>query len=153
MFLMHPNGSSLSVPAKCEHSLKLIPFPRAIIKTASPDDEMNVAALIREKNTYRLPGVSSALCYRKIYDEIDDNTVALEWLDLTLQNLKYQPHSLAYSLIMASMRASLASAAVLERQEYVNTGTVPARGASNPRPLNSPSRFQTRQHFDFRSDC
>lgn len=151
MFLMHPNGSFLSVPAKCAHSLKLIPFPRAIIKAASPDDELNVEALGREKKTYRLPGVSSAPCYRKIYDEIDDNTVALEWLDGTLQDLKYQPQSLIYAIIKASMRASLASAAVIERQEYVNTGTVPALGTSNPRPLNSPSRFQTRQHFDFRS--
>ncbi|CAP97567.1 hypothetical protein PCH_Pc22g02790 [Penicillium rubens Wisconsin 54-1255] len=37
------------------------------------------------------PLVASAQCFRKMYDMIDESTIALEWLDTTLAELKYCP--------------------------------------------------------------
>lgn len=78
----------------------------------------------RGHDTYRLPGVASAECFRKMYDVIDDNTIALEWLDTTLAEVKYQPDMCTYSLIMKCLRASLTSCVILESYSCVNTGRV-----------------------------
>lgn len=56
------------------------------------------------------------------YDVIDQNTSALEWLDTTLPNLKYQSNMSTYSFIMSVLRAELGSCVVLECHGYVNTG-------------------------------
>jgi hypothetical protein len=97
-------------------------LPRAFIKTASPSDAAAIKDIQRECQTYRLPGVASAECFRKMYEIIDDNTIALEWLDTTLQEVKYQPDMRTYSLIMACLRAALNSCVILESHKYVNTG-------------------------------
>lgn len=67
-----------------------------------------------------------------MYDAmIDDGTdgsvtyIALEWLDTTLAEVKYQPDSLTYALIKTVLKATLTSCVVLEDQKHVNTGTVP----------------------------
>lgn len=79
----------------------------------------------RERQAYRLPGVVSAECFRKMYDVIDNSTIALEYLDTTLAEVKYQPDMRTYSLIMTLLRAALTSCVVLEDHQYVNTGTAP----------------------------
>jgi hypothetical protein len=48
---------------------------------------------------YRLAGVASTECFREMYDVVDNNTIALEWLDTTLANVAYQPDKCTYSLI------------------------------------------------------
>jgi hypothetical protein len=63
-----------------------------------------------------------------MYDVIDNNTIALEWLDTTLQEVEYQPDMRTYSLIMTILRAALHSCVVLERHKYVNTGRVSVLG-------------------------
>lgn len=76
----------------------------------------------RERRTYELPGIASDQCFRKLYDVIDDNTLALEWLDTTLAEVKYQPDMRTYCLIVTLLRAALSSCVVLEGHKYVNTG-------------------------------
>lgn len=58
-----------------------------------------------------------------MYDEIDSSTIALEWLDTTLAEVKYQSSMRIYSLVVAVMRAALTSCVVLEGYGCVNTGT------------------------------
>lgn len=77
----------------------------------------------RERQVYRLPGVTSSACFRKMYDEIDSSTIALEWLDTTLAEVKYQSSMRIYSLIVTVMRAALTSCVVLEGYGCVNMGT------------------------------
>ena len=95
---------------------------RAFIKEALPE-KVNLEG---ELHAYHLPGVASSQYFRKMYDVIDDNTIALEWLDTTLAELKYQPNDTwTNSLIISVLRAALTSCVVLEDSKYVNTGKVP----------------------------
>lgn len=96
-----------------------------MIKTVSPEDTIATENLCREYTSYRLPGVSSTVCFRQMYDKIDDCTVAGEWLDTTLGEVRYQPDMRTYALIKSFLSAVLASCAVLDGQKYVNTGTGP----------------------------
>ncbi|KAJ9217141.1 hypothetical protein DTO166G4_1196 [Paecilomyces variotii] len=105
----------------------------AIIKAAPPGNATARENLDRERSTYHLPGVASAVCFRKMYDAmIDDGTdgsvtyIALEWLDTTLAEVKYQPDSLTYALIKTVLKATLTSCVVLEDQKRVNTDYKPA---------------------------
>lgn len=99
-----------------------------MIKTASPDDEIATRDLERERLCYRLPGndgggaVASSSCFRKLYDVIDDCTIALEWLETTLADVRYQPGMRTYALIRTVLKETLASCEVLESEELVNTG-------------------------------
>lgn len=126
--------------------LRLTLPPRAMIKTASLEDTIATENLCREHASYRLPSVSSAVCFRQMYDKIDDCTVAVEWLDTTLAEVKYRPDMRTYALIKSFLDADLASCVVLDGQRHVNTGTVPI--------LREPasayqSRLQTCQHPPF----
>ncbi|XHF99305.1 hypothetical protein AWENTII_002812 [Aspergillus wentii] len=98
----------------------------ALIKAASPSDATTIQNMDRECQTYRLPGVVSAECFRKLYDVIDDSTIALEWLDTTLAEVKYQPNRCTYSLIKTVLKAALTSCVVLEGHQCVNTDYKPA---------------------------
>ncbi|KAJ5158230.1 uncharacterized protein N7500_007881 [Penicillium coprophilum] len=99
----------------------------AFIKGALPDDAIAVKNLNRELHAYSLPGVASSQCFRKLYDVIDDSTIALEWLDTTLAEVKYQPNDIGtHSLIVSVLRAALNSCAVLAGSRYVNTDYKPA---------------------------
>ncbi|KAJ5868717.1 hypothetical protein N7534_003270 [Penicillium rubens] len=71
------------------------------------------------------PLVASAQCFRKMYDMIDESTIALEWLDTTLAELKYCPDMRIGSLIRSFLRAALTSCVVLENYEYMNTDYKP----------------------------
>lgn len=104
---------------------------RALIKVASPHDEIGTKNMQREVLTYCLPGLSSAKCFRKMYDIIDETAIALEWLDTTLAEVKYQPDM--GILIKSVLEAALTSCVVLEGQKYVNTGRMPVcpQGATN----------------------
>ncbi|KGO73366.1 hypothetical protein PITC_086540 [Penicillium italicum] len=93
----------------------------ALIKVASYSDENATKNMRREVLTYRLPGVASAKCFRKMYDVIDDSTIALEWLDTTLAEVKYHPDMRIYSLIRTVLRAAFTSCVVLEDYKHVNT--------------------------------
>lgn len=99
--------------------------PRAIIKVASPDNSTTMENLNRERRSYLLPGVASAACFRKLYDVIDNGTIALEWLDTALAEVKCQPNMRTYVLIKTCLRAVLTSCVILDDQKYVNTGTAP----------------------------
>ncbi|PGH01636.1 serine/threonine protein kinase [Polytolypa hystricis UAMH7299] len=72
--------------------------------------------LTRECQSYLLPGVASAACFRQLYDVVNDSTIALEWLDTTLAEVKYQPDMRTYTLIKTFLRAALTSCVVLERK-------------------------------------
>ncbi|KAI1502223.1 hypothetical protein F5X99DRAFT_408402 [Biscogniauxia marginata] len=96
---------------------RLTLLPRAIIKTVSPSDAIAKDHLDHERQIYLLPDVGSTPCFRQIYDVIDNNTVALEWLDTTLAEVRYQPDRRTYALIKTALRAALTSYVVLERQK------------------------------------
>jgi hypothetical protein len=93
-----------------------------VVKTAPPGNKSAIEGLKREIQTYRLPGVASESCFRALYDEIDDGTIALEWLDTTLAGVSYQPNKAMHRLIATSLRVALKSCVVLNRLGYVNTG-------------------------------
>ena len=76
-----------------------------------------------ERWTYRLPEVATADCFRKLHDVTDDSTIALEWLDTTLAEVKYQPGISTYSLIITVLKAVITSCVILESHKSVNTGT------------------------------
>ncbi|CAI7573741.1 unnamed protein product [Penicillium glandicola] len=99
----------------------------AFIKRALLSDTTATLNLEREIHAYRLPGVASTQCFRKMYDEIDDSTIALEWLDTTLAELKYRPNDMGtHSLMISVIRAALTSCVILEGSKYVNTDYKPA---------------------------
>ncbi|KAJ0420517.1 hypothetical protein BJY00DRAFT_301491 [Aspergillus carlsbadensis] len=98
----------------------------AIIKVASPGDAIAMENMNRERQTYRLSAVASATCFRKMYDVIDDSTIALEWMDTTLAGVKYKPDMRTHSLIVAVIKAALGSCIALERHKCVNTDYKPA---------------------------
>ncbi|KAF1991508.1 hypothetical protein K402DRAFT_126811 [Aulographum hederae CBS 113979] len=104
----------------------------ALIKAASPDVPHSLENLERELQSYLLPGVASAACYRKLYETIRDPTdgsekyVTMEWFDTTLAAVKYQPNMRIYALIKTFLRAALESRVVLEKQNHVNTDFKPA---------------------------
>ncbi|OQE66662.1 hypothetical protein PENNAL_c0182G01546 [Penicillium nalgiovense] len=98
----------------------------ALIKVASPSDQNATKNLQREVLTYRLPDVATAKCFRKMYDVIDDSTIALEWLDTTLAEVEYHPDIRTYSLIGTFLRAAFTSCVVLENHRHVNTDYKPA---------------------------
>ena len=108
--------------------LRLTLSPRALIKTAPPENELAAEDFSRECTSYHLPGVSSAACFRQMYDKIDDCTVAFEWMDATLRELDYRPDMRIYSVIKSVLGAALTSCVVLDDQKHVNTGTVPILG-------------------------
>lgn len=112
--------------------LRLTLPPRAMIKTAPPGDLIATENLCREFTRYRLPGVSSAACFRQMYDEINNCTLAGEWLDTTLAEVKYRPDMPTYALIRSFLDAALASCDVLDHERHVNTGTVPILRDSTP---------------------
>lgn len=119
---MHHNGSLYC----CDYIsvLELIHPTRAIIKKALPGDKIASKNLERECRSYRLPGVASATCFRELYDVIDSHTIALEWLDSTLADVKYQPNRRTYAIIKEVVKEALTSCVVLDRQQYVNTGEI-----------------------------
>jgi len=119
-------------------NLSRLTFPsRAFVKAASPDDGTAMENMKRELQTYNLPGVASTECFRKMYDVIDNRTIALEWLDITLAGMEYKPDKYTYSLIASVLRATLTSCVVLGGHGYVNTGRSPVvqelAVADNPR--------------------
>lgn len=121
--LKPPNGSLC-----CNNHIQTLTLNlplSALIKVALPSDATAMENMDRERQTYRLPGVASAECFRKMYDVIGNSTVALEWLDTTLAEVKYQPDMRTYSLITTFLRAVLTSCVVLEGHKCVNTGRVP----------------------------
>ncbi|KAI3390808.1 hypothetical protein diail_8586, partial [Diaporthe ilicicola] len=93
----------------------------AIIKKALPGDKIASENLERECRSYRLPGVASSTCFRQLYDVIDNHAIALEWLDSTLADVKYQPNTHTYAILKAVVKETLTSCVVLDRQQYVNT--------------------------------
>jgi hypothetical protein len=119
---------------------------RAMIKTASPQDTIATENLRREYTSYRLPGVCSAACFRKMYDKIDDCTLAVECLDTTLAEVEYRPDMRTYALIKSCLGAALASSDILNCQGHVNTGAVYNLRES---AFAYRSRLQTRQYAFF----
>lgn len=120
MVPMHHNGSFCS--SDCTSVLALIHPTRAVIEKAWPGEKIASDNLERECRSYRLPGVASATCFRQLYDVIDNHAIALEWLDFTLADVKYQPNTRTYAIIKAVVKETLTSCVVLDRHEYVNTG-------------------------------
>ncbi|KKZ61071.1 hypothetical protein EMCG_04315 [[Emmonsia] crescens] len=94
-------------------------------------------SLKRECEIYRLPSIASGACSRKMYDVIanpmnignsDDGSipyVAFEWLETTLQDVKYQPSMHIYAIIRTVAKTALTSCAILADRQLVNTGRTP----------------------------
>ncbi|KAJ5795040.1 hypothetical protein N7457_001639 [Penicillium paradoxum] len=97
----------------------------ALIKRAS-NIEYATENLQREVKIYGLPCVASAECFRKMYEKIDDSTIALEWLDTTLAEVEYHPGMRIYSIIKSVLKAAFTSCVVLEDHKHVNTDYKPA---------------------------
>ncbi|KAE8353223.1 hypothetical protein BDV28DRAFT_157211 [Aspergillus coremiiformis] len=76
---------------------------------ALPSDVIAKENMDRERQTYHLPGINSADCFREMYDKIEST----EYIYI-------------YSLIMAVLRASLTSCILLEGHQRVNTDYKPA---------------------------
>ncbi|KAL3477402.1 hypothetical protein BJX99DRAFT_269811 [Aspergillus californicus] len=87
----------------------------AFIKVASPSDAIAMQNLDRERQTYQLPV-----------------TLALEWLDTTLAEVKYLPDIRTYSLIMTFLRAVLTSR-VLEDHKYIKPANILLSGIKTSR--------------------
>ncbi|KAK1913717.1 hypothetical protein P3342_006960 [Pyrenophora teres f. teres] len=106
----------------------------SFIKGASQDDAIAMENLNCECKSYLLPGVASSTCFRKLYDVVDatseaaasDKYVALEWLGITLAQVKYQSGKDNYVLVEKVLSASLHICVVLESQDHVNTDYNPA---------------------------
>lgn len=109
--------------SKPERKLRALTLaPRALIKAAPPADTTAKDNIYRECQTHQLPRVASSKYFRTLYDVIDERTLALEWLDTTLAEMKYQPTMHTYYLIATVLRAVLTSCVALEGHECVNTG-------------------------------
>lgn len=54
---------------------------------------------------------------------INNNTIALEWLDTSLAEVEFLPDTRTYALIKEVLNTALVSCVVLDGQGYVNTGT------------------------------
>ncbi|KAI1215152.1 kinase-like domain-containing protein [Annulohypoxylon truncatum] len=96
----------------------------AIIKAAN--DETTKKQLDRELKCYGLPNVASTPIFRQMYDKIDDNTIALEWLDNTLQEVKYEPNMHHYALIEKVLHAALTGSVILGDHGYVDVSYKPS---------------------------
>ncbi|CAG8365486.1 unnamed protein product [Penicillium salamii] len=107
------------------HTPKLTLLLRALIKKASKF-EYATENLQREVKSYDIPGVASAGCFREMYEQIDDSTITLEWLDTTLAEVKYLPDMRTYSIIKSVLRTAFTSCVVLEDHKQVNTDYKPA---------------------------
>lgn len=109
-------------------------FARVVIKTAVPGFEHSRDGMIREYNTYQLPGVATSKDVRAMYDvvgtlqDLEDKDkdaypgLVLEWLDTTLQDVP--PEQYRHNLVLhhAIIRSVLSSSAVLHDEKLVNTG-------------------------------
>lgn len=56
---------------------------------------------------------------------LGDSAIALEWLDITLAEVKYQPDMRTYSIVRESLKTALSSCIALDEKKYINTGTAP----------------------------
>ncbi|KAJ9302768.1 hypothetical protein DTO271G3_142 [Paecilomyces variotii] len=86
----------------------------ATIKAAPPGNATARENLDRERSTYHLHGVFSAVCFRKMYDAMIGSGTDGS-----------QPDSLTYALIKTVLKATLTSCVVLEDEKYVNTDYKP----------------------------
>ena len=110
---------------------------RAIIKTAMPGSAVAAEVSKREYEIHCMPTVRSSPYFRAFYevvDEPDDDGsepaapfLALEWMDTTLRDFQYDPHTYSYKFIFKVIEAILSSSEVLIRDGLVNTGTSPLR--------------------------
>ncbi|RMZ82655.1 hypothetical protein DV738_g1631, partial [Chaetothyriales sp. CBS 135597] len=83
----------------------------ALIKTTDDERGFSKENLDRELQNYLSPNIASAACFRKLYDAIDvDNktlVLALEWLDTTLAEVRFQHDKDSYAIIVAFLDAAL----------------------------------------------
>ncbi|RDW83624.1 uncharacterized protein DSM5745_03950 [Aspergillus mulundensis] len=105
----------------------------AVIKIAPPGDANAMENMNRERQTYRLPGVASSECFRRMYDVIDPSTIALEWMDTTLAEVKYKPDTRTYLLILSLLKAVLASCITLESYSYYKPANILLSGIETGR--------------------
>ena len=107
---------------------------RVLIKTASPDNEDARRSLKREYLAYCRPSIASSSNFRAFYDivgspesfdtDVNDSLpcLVLEWLDCTLKDVPSKRHRQNYILLVAIVKAVLASLVTLHREGLVNTG-------------------------------
>ncbi|KAL6705598.1 hypothetical protein ACN47E_006545 [Coniothyrium glycines] len=106
----------------------------SFIKGASNDNTIAMEDLNRECQSYLLPGIATPSCFRKLYDVVDtvseaaasDRYMALEWLETTLAQVKYQPGKDIDVLVEKVLSATLHSCVVLDGYGLVNTDFKPA---------------------------
>lgn len=134
-------------------SATLILLLRAAIKAAVSSDTEGKDSLRSESSIYSLPGVASAACIRKLYEVLDfsmgehsGTCLALEWLDTTLAEVRYQPGAITYAIIQSLLRSALSSCTVLENNKVVNTGK---RYSSQHVEIGSSAQISNPQIFSF----
>lgn len=110
-----------------------------IVKTVAPHQEDSRAGLIKEYNTYHLPGVAASNYIRTMYDVISDPMdlndekrneypgLVLECLDTTLQDIPPEQHRHNLTPLHAIVRAVLSSSATFQSKNLVNTGSHPPK--------------------------
>ena len=128
MRLTHPNGRFHSTWQSPPNKLRQL--SRAVIKTALPDNRDAVACLKREQETYRLPSVQSSSYFRRLYEVIRNSDgdsesppyLVLEWMDTTLRDLDYEPHTNGHNFFKTIMETVLSSIVILIKHNLVNAG-------------------------------
>ncbi|KAJ5908739.1 hypothetical protein N7495_001421 [Penicillium taxi] len=93
----------------------------AIIKVVSTSDLTAMENLGREIQAYRLPAIASTKCFRKMYDMVGNSVIALEWLETTLAEVRYESTQCIPSLVVPILEAALNSCVFLEGHQYINT--------------------------------
>jgi chemotaxis regulatin CheY-phosphate phosphatase CheZ len=111
---------------------------RAVIKCPSPlraQRDFTRLDLKREWEAYQHPSIANSPYIRKLYDlignpeDFDDKTgetrpcLALEWMDMTLQDLTPKLDKRAYKLIVAIIEAVMESILCFSEAKVVDTGT------------------------------
>ena len=111
--------------------------PRAVIKTAAPDNKLAARELVGEYCAYRRSGIAAAPSIRTLYEVIDvpctldgDNPstvpcLVLEWMDCSLHHLSPGRYLRNPVFLHALLEGVLNSLVVLAGEELINAGTTP----------------------------
>ncbi|PWY81600.1 hypothetical protein BO94DRAFT_470166 [Aspergillus sclerotioniger CBS 115572] len=78
-----------------------------------------------ERLFYGLKSICEAQCFRKSYELISYGTLALEWMDTTLDRIPYKGYKKQFPLLLAVLKTLLQSCVVLDGLQHVHTDINP----------------------------
>ncbi|OOF91832.1 hypothetical protein ASPCADRAFT_133908 [Aspergillus carbonarius ITEM 5010] len=99
----------------------------AVIKIPSPRQwhATGMTFMECERLAYSFADVNTSGYFRQLYQMIDHRTLALEWMDTTLDQIPYQPNMRTFSLILIVLKAVLESCVILDKSQHVNANIHP----------------------------